>query len=250
MARTPIIVGNWKLNKTIDEAVALAQSVAAGDIGKNTVEVGIAPVYTALHSVSQVLQDTPIILCGQNCHYQETGAFTGEISPSFLKDAGAQMVIIGHSERRHVFDESDEVIGKKMRAALDQNIRTILCIGEKDEQRKSGQTNDVIAEQLKTGLAHCNEKDVAQIVIAYEPVWAIGTGNTATPALAQEVHSFIRDWVKEKFEKQAEDIQIQYGGSVKPANAAELLAQPDIDGALVGGASLTAEHFREIIKSA
>ena len=248
--RTPYIVGNWKMNTDLDGARDLAYAVAAlANEAGDAVDVGIAPPAIWLLRSLKAASDTPLHVYAQNAMDHESGAFTGEISPGMLASAGVYGVILGHSERRNVFGEDEETIGRKVALALDHDLAVILCCGEKLEQREAGDTWKVVKSQLEAGVAGLDSLD--GVTIAYEPVWAIGTGVTATPEQAQEVHAMIRAWLAERFDAlTAETTRIQYGGSVKPGNAAELLAQPDIDGALVGGASLKADSFGAIISAA
>jgi triosephosphate isomerase len=249
--RIPIVVGNWKLNKTIAESLALVTELNNQLASVRDVEIGVAPVATALHAVARRLEDTHIGAWGQNCHSIERGAFTGEVSASLLRDAGATGVIIGHSERRTLFGETDEGVARKVRAALDGGLRVIVCVGESETERDGGRTESRVGAQVAAAMAPVSLADLERLVVAYEPVWAIGTGNTATPAQAQEVHAHIRKRLTERFGAEiAGAIRIQYGGSVKPDNAAELMRQADVDGALVGGASLKAEDFAGIVKCA
>jgi triosephosphate isomerase (TIM) len=248
--RTPIVVGNWKLNKTIAESLALVTELKNQLAAVRDVEIGVAPVATSLYSVARRLEDTNLGVWGQNCHHEDRGAFTGEVSPSLLADAGAGGVIIGHSERRTLFGETDEGIARKVRAALDAGLRVILCVGESEAERDGGQTETRVGAQVSAGMAPVGVDDLERLVLAYEPVWAIGTGRTATPAQAQEVHAFVRGLLRARFAGAAEGVRIQYGGSVKADNAAELMRQADVDGALVGGASLKAEDFAAIVKAA
>jgi triosephosphate isomerase len=250
MARTPIVFGNWKLHKTVGEALELVTALKNQLASVRDVEVGVAPVFTALAPVGKRLEESNLRLAGQNCYFEASGAFTGEVAPAMLVDVGCSHVILGHSERRHVFGETDETVGKKVRAALDAGLSVILCIGEKEGERDAGQTFARCESQLTFGLSAVEESDLDRMVIAYEPVWAIGTGRTATPAQAQEVHGHLRGWLRDRYGAAADDLRIQYGGSVKPGNAAELMGQPDIDGALVGGASLKADDFTAIVKAA
>ncbi|HJZ47347.1 MAG TPA: triose-phosphate isomerase [Roseiflexaceae bacterium] len=246
--RTPLIAGNWKMYRTIAEAVELAEALLhdLGDIRDR--EVLICPPYTALHALSPLLQETPIGLGAQDVFYEEQGAYTGAISPLMLKDVGCAYTIVGHSERRQFFGDTDAIIGRKLRAALGHGLRGILCIGETKPQRDSGEAEAVVIGQLRAGLEGVAEGALADVVIAYEPVWAIGTGDTATPADAQAMHATIRRTLAELYgQPVADQIRIQYGGSVKPDNVDELMSQPDIDGALVGGASLKADSFLRII---
>jgi triosephosphate isomerase len=248
--RTRFVVGNWKLHKTIGEALELAGAVEK--LGADgSVEVGVAPPFTALSTVVQRLASSAVKVAGQNCHFEERGAWTGEVSPSLLADAGATWVIIGHSERRQFFGENDINVGKKVRAALAAGLGVIACVGETDAERDAGSTFSVVDAHLAGALGHVEPGLAERVVIAYEPVWAIGTGRTATPAQAQEVHAHIRTRLTERFgPSTAQAMRIQYGGSVKPGNAAALMAEPDIDGALVGGASLEAADFAAIVEAA
>ena len=249
--RTPIVVGNWKLQKTIAEALALVTELKNQLGPVRDVEIGVAPVATALHQVVKRREDSNVTVYGQNCHWEERGAFTGELSASLLVDAGAAGVIIGHSERRTIFGETDEVVARKVRAALATGARVIACVGETEGERDAGQTEARVKTQMDAVLGAVQPAQVDRLVVAYEPVWAIGTGRTATPAQAQEVHAFVRKLIEGAFGAAvAQSVRIQYGGSVKPDNAAELMRQEDIDGALVGGASLKAEDFTAIVKAA
>jgi triosephosphate isomerase len=247
--RPLIIAANWKMNKTIAEAVEFAAALQSEkDLPFERGEIVIAPPYTALLPVRQVLQGDRISLAGQNLHWEERGAFTGEVSAGMLLDAGCRYVLIGHSERRRLFGETDERVNKKIRTALQAGLRPIFCLGETLQERRAGETFNVVGRQVDAGLAGFTKEQAAGIVLAYEPVWAIGTGETATPAQAAEVHGFLRKRLEELYNAgTAGAIRIQYGGSVTPENTAELMAQPDIDGALVGGASLKVDSFREII---
>jgi triosephosphate isomerase (TIM) len=248
--RTPIVVGNWKLHKTIGEALALVTELKNQLASVRDVEIGVAPVFTALSPVVKRLEGSNIGVAGQNCHWQERGAWTGEVSASLLADAGCRYVIVGHSERRQHFGDTDEGVGKKARAVLDAGLVPIICIGETERERDAGQTVSRVDAQLAGALALLGAPDMGKVVLAYEPVWAIGTGRTATPAQAQEVHAHIRAQLRQRFGDLAERIRIQYGGSVKPDNAEQLIRQPDIDGGLIGGASLQAEDFVAIVKAA
>lgn len=249
MARKPIVAGNWKMYKTIPEAVALGNTLRSGASGILDREVVVAPPFTALAAVAKTLEGSGIALSGQNTCWENEGAYTGEISPIMLKDVGCRYVIIGHSERRHIFGERDEPIARKIKAALDAGLQPIFCIGETLEERENGETLAVLRRQVREGLKLIQGADMNRVVIAYEPVWAIGTGKTATNEQAQEAHSFIRTLLEELFEKNiASDLRILYGGSVKVGNVDGLMAQPDIDGVLVGGASLEADSFLRIIK--
>ncbi len=248
--RRPLIAGNWKMHKTIAESVALARAVIDGTrIGPRT-DVVLAPVFTALAAVSKALDGSQIGLSAQDMYWEAQGAFTGEISASMLIDAGCQFVIIGHSERRQFFAETDATVAKKTKAALAAGLTAIVCVGETLSEREAGVTFDVIGRQLDAAMAVVEEAKLANFVIAYEPVWAIGTGKTAKSSDAQLAHAFLRDRVRNRIGDGADLVRILYGGSVKADNAAELLAQPDIDGALVGGASLDADAFGRIIRAA
>ena len=249
--RTPFVVGNWKLNKTINDALALVTELKNQLGAVKGVAVGVAPPFTALHAVAKRLEGSPIATCAQDCFWETSGAFTGEVSAPFLADAGATWAIVGHSERRQFFGDTNESVGKKARAALAGNLGAIVCVGELLAERDAGKTLDVVDAQLAGALDGIDAAVAQQrLVIAYEPVWAIGTGRTATPAQAQEVHAHIRKRLTERFGAvTAGAIRIQYGGSVKPSNAEALMAEPDIDGALVGGASLEAADFVAIVKA-
>lgn len=246
--RKPIIVGNWKLNKTISEAVELATAVKNVLGGLLDLEAGIAPPFTALPAVAKRLEGSRLILAAQNCYHEDKGAFTGEVSAPLLKDAGCSHIIVGHSERRQYFGEDDALIGKKIKAVLRAGLTPIFCVGELLGEREAGRTNAVVERQLTGALEGLPPEQVGQLVIAYEPVWAIGTGKVATTAQAQEVHAFLRAKLRELHGAVADTVRIQYGGSVKPDNISGLMAQPDIDGALVGGASLDAQSFIGILK--
>jgi triosephosphate isomerase len=250
--RTPFVVGNWKLNKTISEALALVTELKNQLGAVKGVAVGVAPTFVALNPVAKRLEGSSIATCSQDCFWESTGAFTGEVSAPMLADAGATWAIVGHSERRQFFGDTNESVGKKARAALAGGLGAIVCVGEMLAERDGGRTLDVVDAQLAGGLDGIDGAVAAQrLVIAYEPVWAIGTGRTATPAQAQEVHAHIRKRLVEKFgQATAQAIRIQYGGSVKPSNAEALMAEADIDGALVGGASLEAADFVAIVKAA
>ncbi len=248
MQRRKMVAGNWKMHLNMEEACGLAERI------KNAVDpdldrdVLIAPSFTNLHSVKKVIEGSPIFLAAQNMNWEEKGAFTGDVSPLQIKDAGSTHVIIGHSERRHVFGETDGMLNKKVKAAVTHSITPILCIGETLEERESQKTYRVLETQLVKGLANLSENELSSLIIAYEPVWAIGTGKTATPEQAQDAHIFVRKKLSSMFSVSfGETIRILYGGSVKPENIDELMAQPDLDGVLVGGASLKAEGFSRII---
>jgi triosephosphate isomerase len=236
------------MHLTIAEAQKLAGEIARSASDVQDRDVMIAPPFTALAPVAETLADTNVILAGQNASWAEQGAFTGDISPLMLKDAGCSMVILGHSERRHIFGETDEMINKRVKACLAADITPILCIGETLEERETGSTFKVLAEQLRLGLQDVGIHSSQELIIAYEPVWAIGTGKTASADQAQEVHAFIRNLLEDIFEKNiARGIRILYGGSVNPENVDILMAQNDVDGALVGGAALKADSFGRII---
>lgn len=246
--RTPYIAGNWKMHKTAAEAAELARSLVRALEGA-TKKVMIAPPFTALSAVKACLQGSHILLGAQNMAPEEKGAHTGEVSALMLKDAGVDVVILGHSERRHVYGEDDRLVNRKVRLALGQRLELILCVGEKLEEREAGSTMQVVERQVRAGLEGVQAGDLERVTIAYEPVWAIGTGKTATPQDANEVHRSIRSLVGRMYgAAAAERLVIQYGGSVKAENARELMAMPDIDGLLVGGASLAAESFVPIVQ--
>lgn len=256
MTRRPLIAANWKMNLNISQATELAeqirQSIQKKDSGASTnvcdCDVMIAPSFTLLPALSQIFHDSKVILAGQNVCWAESGAFTGEISPPMLKELGCQMAIIGHSERRHIFNENDEIINKRLKGAMSNELVPILCIGEKLEARESGQTFSILEEQIRGGLQDVNVSDPQTLIVAYEPVWAIGTGKTASVEQAQEVHVFVRSILADIFDKTiASQLRILYGGSVNPANIDSLMAQDDIDGALVGGAALKFDSFDRLI---
>jgi triosephosphate isomerase len=245
--RKPLIAGNWKLNKTITEATSLVSELIPAVASNQNVEIVVAPVYTALSNVAEALAGSNIKLAAQNCYQEPQGAFTGEVSPVLLKDAGCEYVIIGHSERRQLFGETDESVNSKALALAECGLGTIFCIGETLEERETGKMFDVLRQQVTAGLKNLKTKQMKTVVVAYEPVWAIGTGKVATNEQAQEVHAFIRDLLAEIYDTQtAAATRILYGGSVKPANVDGLMTQPDVDGALVGGASLKADDFARI----
>lgn len=248
--RRPFVCGNWKMNTTPTEGAILADAIVEAVGAERDVDIAVAPPFTGLDRVARALGHSSIKLAAQDVHWEEGGAFTGMVGPSMLRDLCASVVIVGHSERRTLFAETDETCGKKVRAVLGAGLRAILCVGETLEQREAGKTLDVVGAQLDGGLAAVTDGDFDRIIIAYEPVWAIGTGRTATPEQAQEVHAFIRGRLRERFDDLADTTVIQYGGSMKPGNAAELLAQPDIDGGLIGGASLKAADFAAIVQAA
>jgi triosephosphate isomerase len=251
MPRMKFVCGNWKMHKTTDEARALVRALSPlleGVTGE--VMVAVAPPFTALAAVAEAVRGTPIELAGQNVHHETQGAFTGEISAGMLADLGVKHCIVGHSERRQLFGETDEGVRRKVGALLATGVRPIVCVGEVLGEREAGRTLEVVERQVRAALAGIPASALAAVTIAYEPVWAIGTGKTATTAQAQEVHGVIRKLLRELAGGIADQVLIQYGGSVKPDNAAELMAQPDVDGALVGGASLKATDFSLIVKGA
>jgi len=247
--RKPIIGGNWKMNKTSTEAENLVRKLILELNSYEDVETVVFPPFPYLQKVKTLLQGTGIAVGAQNMFWEEKGAYTGEVSPLMLVDVGCRYVILGHSERREYFGETDEKVNRKIKAALRFGLRPLVCIGEKLEERKKGLAEKVVESQLRGSLSGLNPSQISQIVIAYEPVWAIGTGETATPQQAQKMHKFIRE-ILERIcgEKIAQSVRIQYGGSVRPDNIRELMDQPDIDGALVGGASLDAISFVKIVK--
>ncbi|MGH7143239.1 MAG: triose-phosphate isomerase [Planctomycetota bacterium] len=246
--RKPYIVGNWKMNKTPAEATQLASELRAALQDCRGVEVGVAPTFLAIPAAVAALQGSAIEVGGQNIHAKDSGAYTGEISAPMLKSAGCSFTILGHSERRQYFGETDAYVNEKLFAALNAGLTVILCVGETLEQREAGRMEEVVATQLSEGLKDLPVEQAGRVTIAYEPVWAIGTGVTATPQQAQEAHAFIRSLVgKHLGPETAQAMRIQYGGSVKAANIRELMECPDIDGALVGGAALTADGFAKIV---
>jgi triosephosphate isomerase len=248
MARRKFVCGNWKMHKTSAEAEALVRELRQKVQG--SIQVAVAPPFTALAKVKAALQGSPLQLYGQNCHHEKQGAFTGEVSAPMLAELGCDGVILGHSERRQYFGETDEGVNKKLKAALEAKLSVIVCVGETLAEREAGKTWEVVSRQVRYALNGISAEQVAKLTLAYEPVWAIGTGKVATTAQAQEVHGQIRGLLRELASGAADEVRIQYGGSVKPENAAELLAQPDIDGALVGGASLKADDFLRIVSAA
>ncbi len=251
MSRKVIIVGNWKMNKTAAEAKAFVAEFKPLAASLKNVQIGIAPTFTALAAAVEAAKGTNIMVGAQNVHWAESGAFTGEVSAAMLKEIGAQFVIVGHSERRQYFAETDETVNKRTKAALAAGLDVIVCIGELLEEREGNKTEKVLKTQLNGSLAGLSATDMDKIVIAYEPVWAIGTGKTATPDMADETQAFCRKVVAEMFGSEvAEKVRIQYGGSMKGDNSAELVAKPNIDGGLIGGASLKAASFAELISNA
>ena len=249
--RIPLIAGNWKMNLTLLEAASLVKSIRDGIQGLDGVEVLVAPPFTALATVKGLIGDAKILLAAQNMHWEQSGAYTAEISPPMLLEVGCTHVILGHSERRMHFQETDEMIDLKANAAVQAGLTPIICIGETLQEREADKTFEVLKKQLDGSLKGFIDRKTLPLstILAYEPVWAIGTGRTATPDQAQEVHHFIREWIAESFSRETADpIRILYGGSVKPDNAKDLMSRPDIDGALVGGASLKADSFIPIIR--
>ncbi|MCD6134982.1 MAG: triose-phosphate isomerase [Candidatus Omnitrophica bacterium] len=251
MKRKPFIAGNWKMHKSIKEAAELANEIKRRFYDFDRAEIVLAPPFTALAAVADIIASTPVKLAAQNMFWEKEGAFTGEVSPLMLKDAGCSYVILGHSERRAYFCESDENVNKKIKAALREGILPIVCVGERLEEREAGKTIEVVERQLRGALEEIKEEEARKIVIAYEPVWAIGTGKTAAPNQAEEVHKFIRETIGKLYtEDTSSDILVIYGGSVKPENITFLIKEEDIDGALVGGASLESDKFIKIIEGA
>ncbi|NJD23120.1 MAG: triose-phosphate isomerase [Melioribacter sp.] len=250
--RKKVIAGNWKMNNDLRGTVSLISDLKKELNGKNVeAEVIICPPFTSLETASTLLKDSVIKLGAQNMYFEESGAFTGEVSGAMLNSVGCKYVILGHSERRTIFAESDQVINKKIKSAIRFGLKPIFCIGETLEEREKGITFKVVETQIQNGLKDLSENDLSNLIIAYEPVWAIGTGRNATPQQAQEVHQFIRGLISKLYSSNfARQLVIQYGGSVKADNAKELLSQPDIDGALVGGACLKADSFIKIIEAA
>lgn len=248
--RTPFVAGNWKMNMLQSTGVELARALAAVKPA-GQVEVAVCPPFVYLASVKQAISSSHVKLGAQNVYFEAKGAFTGEISCEMLKDVGCEYVILGHSERRHILGETDKMINAKVKAAIGAGLKPILCVGELLEERDANKTESVIETQLTGGLEGLTADQLKELVIAYEPVWAIGTGRTASPEQAQDVHQFIRNWLIGKFGNGfAQSVRIQYGGSVKGDNAAQLMSKPDVDGALVGGASLKADDFLKIIDGA
>ncbi len=249
--RKKIVAGNWKMNSTSTTALELAKGIAARMGSDDTVEAVVCPPFPYLSLVADAIQGSSVQLGAQNCYHEVSGAYTGEVSPEMLQNVGCRYVILGHSERRHVLGESDEFINKKVHAALKQGLSVIACFGETIDERQAEKTHDVLKSQFEGTLAGVDASQTSELVLAYEPVWAIGTGHNATPEQAQEAHVFLRGLLAEKFDDQiAQSITIQYGGSVKPENAASIISQPDVDGGLIGGASLKADSFFAIIESA
>ena len=248
--RTPIIAGNWKLNHTISEAVELTIGLKNLVADTTDVEIIVAPTFTALAAVYDVIQESNIRLAAQDVYWENSGAFTGEVSPPMLKDVGCEYVIIGHSERRQYFAETSESVNLKIKAALNNDLKPIICVGEQLEDREAGNTEKIIESHVSGAIKELTTDHILSCVIAYEPVWAIGTGKTATPKQVQETHAYVRQLITEAYTDDiANKIRIQYGGSVKPDNATEIMAQLDVDGALVGATSLQADSFAQIVRS-
>lgn len=249
MARKPIIAGNWKMHKNREESSALATALVQSLGSVADVDVVVCPVFTSLDTVVDVAKGSNVKVGAQNCHFEANGAYTGELTVEMLKETGIEFIIVGHSERRQYFNETDNSVNAKAKAILKQGLTPIICVGETLEEREGNRTSDVVSTQVKGCLEGLSSADVAKSVIAYEPVWAIGTGKTASKEQAQEVHALIRKLVADLYDSAtAEAVRIQYGGSVKPNNIKELMEQPDIDGALVGGAALEADSFSSIVK--
>lgn len=251
--RKPFVAGNWKMNTDSNSGVSLAKSVADGstEVASGSVDVAVCPPFVYLQTVAKTLGATNIAVGAQDIYFEQKGAFTGEVSSAMLKDVGCSYVLCGHSERRHVIGEQDELVNKKVKAAINGGLLPILCVGELLDEREASQTNEVVSRQIKGGLAGLSAEKVSAVTMAYEPVWAIGTGLTATPQQAQEVHKMIRELLADMYDSElAQEIRILYGGSAKPDNAAELMGEEDIDGLLVGGASLKADDFLAIVKAA
>ncbi|MDR1433584.1 triose-phosphate isomerase [Candidatus Endomicrobiellum devescovinae] len=246
--RKPLMAGNWKMNKTVAEAVSVVKALKSSIADVTDVEVLICPTFTALYAVNNEVKGSNINIGAQNLFWEPKGAFTGEISPTMVKDTGCSYVLIGHSERRQYFNETDETVNKKTKAALVAGLIPVICIGETLKEREQNITFKVIEKQIKEGLAGLTPQQAETIVIAYEPVWAIGTGKTATPDQAQEVHAFTRKVYSQMYGDASQKVRILYGGSVNPTNVSDLMKQPDIDGGLVGGASLEAESFTKLVK--
>jgi triosephosphate isomerase (TIM) len=250
MARRSFVAGNWKMNKTPEEGRALAADLRKRLEGYGNCDIAVCPTFLSIPAVAETLKGSNIAIGAQNLYWEKSGAFTGEISGPMLMDAGCSYVLIGHSERRQYFGETDATVNKRLKAALHFKMKAIVCVGELKEDRLNNNTEQVVLKQVDTALEGLTPADLEYVTIAYEPVWAIGTGLTATPVQAQEIHAFIRSLVRMRFHGAADGLRIQYGGSVKADNAKELLGQPDIDGALVGGASLVAADFEAIVKAA
>lgn len=246
--RKAFIAGNFKMNKSIADTVAYAKDLVSAVSDINDRDILICPPFTSLTECSKIVKDTNILLGAQNMHFEESGAFTGEVSAEMLLEAGAKYVILGHSERRHIFKEDDELINKKVKKALSIGLEPILCVGEQLEERENGLAETVVKNQIEGGLKDISESEAKKLTIAYEPVWAIGTGKTAQPEDAEAIHAFIRKTLSQIYSQNfADSIRIQYGGSVKPENVTELMSMENIDGALVGGACLKVDSFSKVI---
>jgi triosephosphate isomerase len=250
MARTPLIAGNWKMHKTIAEAEAFVQGLLPRVQGLQGVDIAVCPPYTALQAVVDSVRGSGVAVYAQNMHQAPAGAYTGEISAPMLSEIDVDGVVLGHSERRQYFNETDRALSEKVPAALGAGLAVILCVGETEEERERGETERKLRHQVQEGLEKLDRAQLGDVVIAYEPIWAIGTGQVATPEQAQEAIAFVRALVADRDREQAQRTRVLYGGSVKPDNAAELLALPDVDGALVGGASLEVESFAAIVEAA
>lgn len=250
--RTKVVAGNWKMNNDINSSVTLINEIKNNLSQKQlNVKVIICPPFTSLEKAYSLIKDTSIKLGAQNMYFEQSGAFTGEISPVMLKSVGCEYVILGHSERRTIFGETNQLINKKIKSAIKNGLKPIFCIGETLNEREEGKTFEIVETQIREGLEGINEEELSNLIIAYEPVWAIGTGRNATPEQAEEVHQFIRNLIAKLYsEKLSENLIIQYGGSVKPENSKDIMSQPNVDGALVGGACLNADSFIKIIESA
>jgi triosephosphate isomerase len=248
--RTPYIAGNWKMHKTVAEAWEFVRELLPAIEGVSGVDVGLCVPYTALTAVVAATDGSDVVVCAQNMHQEDSGAFTGEVSAQMLTDLHARGVVLGHSERREYFGETDRALQEKVPAALAAGLQPILCVGETEEERERDETQRKLRNQVQEALDRVPDEQLPEVVIAYEPIWAIGTGQVATPEQAQEAIAFIRALVGDRSKEAAERVRIQYGGSVKPENAVEILSQPDVDGALVGGASLDAKDFARIVAAA
>ena len=247
--RKVIIAGNWKMNKNITESIDLANGIQRKVFSMDAVDIVVCPPYTSLSDVREIIATTNVKLGAQDCYWEAEGAFTGEVSCGMLKDVGCDYVIIGHSERRQFFGETNETVNKKAKAVLRAGMKPIVCVGEKLDERKAGKAFEVVKNHVEHSLSGIARQDMLNVVIAYEPVWAIGTGVNATKEQAQEIHKYIRELLAKMHDAElANAVRIQYGGSVKPDNIAELISQPDVDGALVGGASLKADSFSAIVQ--
>lgn len=248
--RKPFIAGNWKMNTTLSEGEQLAVKIRDGLPTGTAMDIAVIPPFTALERIASALDGSPISVGAQDVYFEKNGAFTGEISCAMLKDVGCSFALVGHSERRHVLGETDELIRRKLDALIQADLEVILCVGEQLDERQAGTTEQRLEKQIRAGLEGLNKREMQRITIAYEPVWAIGTGHTATASQAAEAHLFIRNLVAKLFDRSTADaIRIQYGGSVKPENAGELMSEPDVDGALIGGASLKADSFLGIVEA-